>query len=45
MADAGRMDLDEHLVGANLVEGDLLQLRLDIYLSRDEGLCCEWHGV
>lgn len=39
------MDFDEYLIGANVVEGDLLEPRLDVYLPRNEGLGCYWHGV
>lgn len=45
MADASSINFNEQLIGPNVVEGDFLEFRLDVYLSRDESLGCDWHGV
>jgi hypothetical protein len=38
-----RVDLNEHLVGADIVEGDLFELGKDIHLPGDEGLSLDCH--
>lgn len=45
MADASSINFNEQLIGPDVVEGDFLEFRLDVYLSRDEGLGCDWHDV
>ena len=43
MADPGSVDLNEHLVGADIVEGDLFELGRDIHLPGNEGLSLDCH--